>query len=384
MRWQPAFLCALAGLAGCALSDAARAAQWSCEPQLSWLVGYNSNVQLAPSNVQATGEAILSLDAVFKGLTETTEWDLHPHLDFQRYPQHDGFNANTGSLQGAFTTRTERSQFSVNAGYEEASTLTTELVDTGIVDGNTSRNTASAALGWQRELSERQQLGLQVSYANVVYPNGEQFGLIGYRYPSVTLSDTLAYSARTSFSFALFADDLYAPLTGYDSSDRGARVSFTHRFSDRVKVSATLGISETDVLGNVQHGSVWDVRATRTTEHGHFDLDYSQTVQPSGRGYLIRRNAATLSLSQQLKGSLYGTVSLLDLRNSNLASGPFLDVPRYSSADVGLEWHVSLQVVITLAGGYASTITAVTYQPANGWHGAINTVWTPVPRSTSR
>jgi hypothetical protein len=383
MRWPLGWARTSAVLA-CALCTAAEAAQWSVEPQLTWLMGYNSNVQLAPSNVQETGEAILSLDAVLKALTETSEWDLHPRLEFQRYPRNDGFNANNGSLQGQYTHHGERSALSLNAGYEEASTLTTELTDTGIVDGNTRRDSANAGLGWRFDLSELQQLQLQGSYVNVVYPNGEQFGLIGYRYPSVSLGDTLAYSLQTSFGASLYANHLYAPQTGYESSDRGVRANITHVFSDRIKVSAMLGFGETVVLGNTQHGSVWDLQGTRTTEHGHWDLDYSQSVQPSGRGYLIRRNQVTLGVSQQVRGQLWATVSVLDLRNSNLSSQPFMDVPRYSSVDAGLEWHLSEVLVLGVTGGYASTVTAVTYQPANAWHAAVNAVWTPVPRSVSR
>jgi hypothetical protein len=383
MRW-PLGLPRTSAVLACALCTGAEAAQWSVEPQLTWLMGYNSNIQLAPSNVQETGEAILSLDAVLKGRTETSEWDLHPHVDFQRYPRNDGFNANSGSLQGQYARHGERWGFTMNAGYEDASTLTTELTDTGIVDGSTRRNSANVGLAWQYDLSERQELQLQGSYANVVYPNGEQFGLVGYRYPSVSAGDTLVYSLQTSFGFTLYANDLHAPITGYDSSDRGARVKLTHIFSDLISVSATVGFGETVVLGNTQHGSIWDLRATRTTQHGHWDLDYSQSVQPSGRGYLIRKDSATLSLSQQLRGQLWATAAILDVRNSNLSSGPFLDVPRYSSIDAGLEWHVSEVVVLGVTSGYASTLTSVTYQSANGWHASLNAVWTPVPRSVSR
>jgi hypothetical protein len=383
MRW-PLELARTSAVLACALCTTVRAAQWSFEPQLTWLMGYNSNVQLAPSNVQETGEAILSLDAVLKGLTETSEWDLHPHLDLQRYPRNDGFNANNGSLQAQYARHGERSGFTLNAGYEEASTLTTELTDTGIVDGNARRDSANVGLGWQHDLSERQELQLQGSYVNVRYPNGEQFGLIGYRYPSASLGDRLLHSLQTSFSASLYANQLYAPQTGYESSDRGVRVNVTHIFSDRIKMSAMLGFGETVVLGNTQHGSVWDLHGTRTTEHGHWDIDYSQSVEPSGRGYLVRRNSATLSLSQQVRGQLWVTASVLDLRNSNLSTQAFMDVPRYSSVDAGLEWHLSEVLVVGVTTGYASTLTAVTYQPASGWHAAANAVWTPVARSISR
>src|SRR5262249_12697065 len=112
--------------------------------------------------------------------------------------------------------------------------------------------------------------------------------------------------------------------------------------------------------------------------------DLSQALQPSGRGYLVRRDSALLTVSQNVSPRLYATLSLQFVRNDQVASGPFLDVPHYFTGDAGFEWHATEHVVVGVTGGYTQVEEAVTAQQARGWQTYINTRWTPVPASVSR
>lgn len=253
---------ALAALAAAVGWRCAAAAQWSIEPQLGLLVNYNSNLLLTPTGELASEGTTVSVDATMKHVTDTSEMDLHPHLDLQRFAEQPSLNADNGSVQGSYTTQAERSSLSVSGGYEKASTLTTELTETGIVDTNTRRETTSAGLSLGRDFSERQHLDLQGSFVDVIYPNGEQVGLVGYRYPSVTLMDTFKFSELTSLAAAAVVDELTAPLTGYEAHDQGLRLMLKHSFSTRLNISATIGGTNTTVASVTQHGYVWDLHAT--------------------------------------------------------------------------------------------------------------------------
>jgi hypothetical protein len=375
---------AFAALAACAACPPADAAQWSVEPQLALLVDYNSNLLLAASGQQASEGTTLSVDTTLKRVTDSTEMDLHPHLELQRFASDAALDADNGSVQGAYAAHDERSSFNLTGGYERISTLGSELADTGIIDTSTRRETTTAGLTLGHDVSERQHLDLQGSYTDVVYPGGEQVGLIGYRYPSASLTDTFTVSALTSLSAAVQADQLKAPVSGYEARDEGIRLTLTHSFSMLVKVAASAGVTATTVSNYTQHGSVWDLHATRNSELGEWDFDYSQTLQPSGRGYLVRRDATNLTLSQNVAPRLYATLTLQAIRNSNLSNGVFLDVPRYLASDAGFDWHLSEHVVVSVTAGLAEIREPVTYELARGWHCAVNTRWTPRPRSVSR
>jgi hypothetical protein len=374
----------LAALAASAACRSAAAAQWSIEPQLGLLLDYNSNLLLVPSGEQASGGMTVSVDATMKRVTESTEMDLHPHLELQRFPSEQALNADNGSVQGSYAARAERSSVSVTGSYEKASTLTTELSETGIVDTSTRRETTTAGLTLGHDLSERQHLDLQVSYTDVVYPGGEQVGLVGYRYPSGTLTYTFGISERTSLAAGVVVDQLQAPLTGYEAHDQGIRLTLKHAFSTRLNVSAVAGGTNTTVAGVTQHGYVWDLHATYNSLLTQWDVDYSQSLQPSGRGYLVRRDAGNLTISQNVAARLYATLTVQDIRNSQVAGGPFQDVPHYFSGDAGFDWHASEHVVVSVTAGLAELEEPVTYQTARGWHAAVNTRWTPMPLSISR
>src|SRR5215469_6703814 len=163
-------LAALVALAACAH---VRAAQWSIEPQYGLLVGYNSNLLLAPTAQKASGEIFLDLDATLKRVTAQTELDLHPHIELQRFPSYAALDANNGSIQGAVTTKQERSSFSLTGSYESVSTFTSEPSSTGIIEVSTRRETSSAGLSLGRDFSERQHVDLQGNFENVIYPGGE-------------------------------------------------------------------------------------------------------------------------------------------------------------------------------------------------------------------
>ena len=375
---------ALAALAPLAACGVARAAQWSIEPQFGLLVNYNSNLLLAPTGELASEGTTLSVDATLKRDTGSMEMDLHPHLDLQRFANDPTLNANNGSLQGSYSTHSERSTFSLGAGYEKASTLVTELSSTGIIDANTRRETTSASVSLGRDFSETQHLDLQGTYANVVYPDGEQAGLVGYRYPVVSLTDTFTVSPRTSWSVGAQADQLKVPQTDYLANDQGLRLTLKHSFSALTSVAMAAGGTNTTVAGTSQHGYVWDLHGTHNSLLTQWDVDISQTLQPSGRGYLVRRNSVSVSASQNVAPRLYATMNLQFVRNSEVAGGPFLDVPRYFSGDAGFDYHVAEHIVVSVTGGYTELEEPGSYQHARGWRAGVNTRWTPVPLTTSR
>lgn len=375
---------ALAALGALAACGPARAAQWSIEPQLALLVGYNSNLLLQPTHEQASAETFLDLDATLKHVTDRTELDLHPHIELQRFPNYSQLNANNGSIQGAFTTQQERSSFNLTGGYEDLSTFTSEPSSTGIIAVGVRRETTSAGVTVGRDFTERQHVDLQGNFTDVVYPGGEPVGLVGYRYPTVTLSDTFKLSELSTFTAGVTVDELNSPLTNYEAHDQGLRFSFSHTFSPQYSASAAVGGTNTTVAGVTQHGYVWDVHGTHNSLLTQWDADYSQTLQPSGRGYLVRRDAATLSVAQNVSARFYATLSLQFVRNHEVAGGPFYDVPRYFAGDAGFDWHVSEHVVVSVTGGYTELEEPANYELAKGWHTFVNTRWTPTPASVSR
>ncbi len=375
---------ALTGFAVCGACGHVTAAEWSIQPELQWRMDHDSNRRLAVNGEQPSDGSWLLLDSTFKRATETLAVDLHPHLEVQRFSGDSALDSQNGSLSGSLQRVGERTSYNLTGSYERASTLTTELADTGVVDASTRRNTASGSVGIAHDFSETRHLDLSGTYTDVRYPDGLRLGLVGYRYPSLTAHYTLGLSERTSLSAIAFGDRVTAPLTGYVSREVGVRLAGSHSFTMRIKWYASIGISQTQVLSETQHGYVWELRASRDSQLGQWGLSHNRSVQPSGRGVLVRRDDLAVSLSQSIAPKLYATLSVHDIRNANLASGPFLEVPRYFTGDAGLEWRLSTQWVVDLTGGMSEDRQPTNNEIARGWRAALNTRWTPAAWSSSR
>jgi hypothetical protein len=107
-------------------------------------------------------------------------------------------------------------------------------------------------------------------------------------------------------------------------------------------------------------------------------------VQPSGSGYLVDRDALSLTLAQNIAASLFATLTAQDIRNSNVAGGAFEGVSHYTSCDAGLEWHLSLQLVLNITAGMAENRQPPFDQLVRAWRGAVTLHWSPNPLSVSR
>src|SRR5262249_32335459 len=148
--------------------------------------------------------------------------------------------------------------------------------------------------------------------------------------------------------------------TDYEAHDQGLRLSLKHTFSAQYSASVAVGGTNTTVSGVTQHGYVWDLHATRNSLLTQWDVDIGQTLQPSGGGYLVRRDSATLGAARNVSPRLYATMALQYVRNYEVAGGPFLDVPRYFTGDAGFDWHASANIVVSVTAGYTEVEEAVT------------------------
>jgi hypothetical protein len=240
---------------------------------------------------------------------------------------------------------------------------------------------------------------VQASYANVEYPNGERFGLIGYRYPSLSTTYTYAPTTLTSLNLTAFGDVLTAPASDYKARELGVRAGIDHTISERWRVSASAGVSQThtDEQGifffgffiptspaHTDHGSVWSLHLTRFADLTQWTLAYDRNVQPSGVGVLVRRDILNLSATRHLSSRLNATMSLQRYVNDNFSANKHADDRRYLTGDAGLDWHASEQMVLSVSAGYSQSQLVSFEQRATGWRSAFGIRWTPDRWSASR
>jgi archaellin len=354
---------------------------------VQWYVDHDSNRLLTPINEEADNAAWLTIDTVFKRATETGEIDAHPEILIQQFSGNSGLDSTNGSLQLSAMHKGETFSYNASAGYSDNSTLISELANSGIIDASARQEAANGSVGLTDQFTELQRVGLQGTYANVKYPNGEPVGLIGYRDPGISATYAYALSPQTTLSAIASGSWLTAPDIDFGSRDEGARVAWSRILTATTSVSASVGIIRTHIGSQEVNGSVWGVQGTHNSELAQWSFSLTRDVVPSGLGLLIRRDELDLSVVRNIAPRLDATVSILAAHNSDLVASFTEDDRRYLTGSAGFNWHASSQWVLslTLRGSEARVPTEVErLQLATGWQTVLTLTWTPQPWTRSR
>ena len=160
-----------ATLGSCALGTGVAplwAAQWTITPTYSSSVDYDSNRRLLTRG-SASEAGVLTVDMRFDRALENFDFSLEPRYAFRRYSDSSLGNGDDRSIYGAINWNGEKSTLNVTASYWDQSTLATEVLETGIVTGDTHRRLAQAAATWNWNQTERRTLVAQLSDMDVSY-----------------------------------------------------------------------------------------------------------------------------------------------------------------------------------------------------------------------
>src|ERR1700748_821022 len=150
-------------LLGAGGAGSLHAAEWSLQPLLSWSADFDDNRSLEPGTA-GSEQAVLAADFRLQRSLENLQFSLEPRVDVRRYSNSIYGPGNDRSLAGGLSWTGERAQLVLNTSIADQNTLTTELLETGIIDTNSRRRlkTASGELDLSR--TEKHLFFTQFSY----------------------------------------------------------------------------------------------------------------------------------------------------------------------------------------------------------------------------
>lgn len=378
---------AFLGFAAYCVCSIVSAAQWSLQPTVQLYFDHDSNRLLTPVNEESDDAAWLTIDALLKRASETGEVDVHPEIQIQRFSGDTPLDSNNGSLQLSALHNGEIFSYTASAGYADRSTYISELENTGVIDASARQEAANVNAGVADQFTERQRVGVQATYVDVKYPDGEHVGLVGYSDPGVSMTYTYGLSPETSLSASAFGSRATAPDSGFSSRDVGSRFAWAYIFSPTTNISASVGVSRANIESQESTGSLWALQGTHNSELTQWTFSFTRDVVPSGFGLLIRRDELDLSLIHKISQHLDATLSVLAAHNSDLLTSFTEDNRRYFSGAAGIDWHTAPQWVLSFkvrASEARVPSTTERLQVADGWQSIISLLWTPLPWTKSR
>ena len=375
-----------AALGSCALGAGVapvRAAEWSIAPIYSSSVDYDSNRRLLVEG-KGSEAAILSVDLKFKHALEDLAFTLEPRYSLRRFTDATLGNGDDRSLNAEMNWVRERSALDLTASYWDQSTLTSELLETGIVSANTHRRAAQAGMSWNWNQTERRALIAQLSYMDISYYGQAAALFPGYRYPSGSLGERFSFSERGTFTLSAFGSSLQSSTQGNSSREAGVQAEVIYQFSEKNNLDASLGESQRVLVGQKSLGTDASVSLTHSFFLGSLALGYSRSLVPYGFGFLVERQQYTAAITRPLTPFLDSTLSFLRIQNNETAILLHLDRRNYNDLSAGLRWHpaetwsvaAAIEAIRTQTPDFAG-------ETVRGFRSDLSVTWTPLPKSRS-
>jgi hypothetical protein len=313
-------------------------------------------------------------------------WDIviEPRYSYRRYSDSALGNGDDRSLFAGYDFTGERNTVNLTGSFWDQSTLQTEFLETGIVNGNTHRRLAQGSGNWTWAQTERRQLIAQLSYMDVSYRGDTSALLPGYRYPSGSLGERFGFSERGSFTVSVYGSALSSDSRGNSSRQYGLQGQIIYAFSERTRLDASLGESSRRLAGESEHGTDAAVALTHNMTLGSFSLNYTRSLVPYGTGFLVQRQQLTATVSRALTPFLDANLALLRVKNNQTAVLLNLDRRSYDSVSGGLGWRpletltlsAQLTALRTQTPGFDS-------KTVHEWRSGVSLNWTPRPSSRS-
>ncbi|MBF8755977.1 hypothetical protein [Pseudomonas guariconensis] len=147
----------------------------------------------------------------------------------------------------------DKGRYGLVGTYVESSTLSSAVLETGVITTDGTQKLYTLTGNWSRQLSERGLLENETSYDDASY---DVSTLIGYKEYANRLSYTYAWTERTD----LFTRFIYRR---YEPDDRNAAIAsnsytpvigLTHQFTERLEGSVNVGVNEVSGDGGGRKG----------------------------------------------------------------------------------------------------------------------------------
>ncbi|HEY0339998.1 MAG TPA: hypothetical protein VGC34_04275, partial [Steroidobacteraceae bacterium] len=295
------------------------AAEWSLQPLLSWAADFDDNRNLEPGTA-GSEEAVVSADVKLQRSMENLQLSLEPRVDIRRFSNSIYGPGDDRSLAAGLLWSRERVQFNFNASISDQNTLTTELLETGIVDTNTRRRLKTTNFELDLPMSEKHLFFTQFSYLGSSY-SGNLFAeeaLPGYRYFSGAVGERFILTEHLTLSTSVFGDLLHSDRAGGSSHEAGLQAGISYAHSERTSFDLQLGESRRTlagatydvlVLGSDGQPEIAQFSVPTTTSNGtnisasfnhNFELsaislNYTRSLVPYGSGLLVERQQVSAS-----------------------------------------------------------------------------------------
>lgn len=228
--------------------------------------------------------------------------------------------------------------YGVSAKYEEMSTRTSELTDTGLVASDATKASSSLSANGRAELDERNSLALNVSYQKAVYRGGSftDYSELG---GGVTFNH--AWDERSvpylGYSFSRYMPDSAAGASLRHSARAGIKLAFSETLSG--DIHAGISGAGSGAGNGLQGGAALRYAGSRSS----WSLDAARSTSASGLGAYVESDSLNASWSYALSEKANAGVDLGWRRNrSETAPAVIRQFSAWAGRELDAFWRLRI------------------------------------------
>jgi hypothetical protein len=347
----------------------AYANEWTAEGSASLTGTFDDNIRLSATNSQSVFGAIFAPYLAVHGRSPLWDMKFMADLSISQYTEDSNLNSEDPRLRLDARYKTQLGLLRLEGEASRASTLVTEVADTGNFTTTTQRNLIRLAPSWSYSVTELDTISIGAGWTEVDY---ESNALNDYRsfnaYTAWARQVTQADVVSLSLSGSHFISDSVVEL---QSSSVTAQVIWDHAFSDRLSTSVAAGPQYymTDVL--VPGGGLMTDEESAVGYSANASVDYQLSeltsvgasighkIEPTSSGSPLQRTRLEISARHQFQPRLSGSVRAFVQQDSNPTDDSAASRDRnYFSIEPRLTWEVAEDWDLTGAYRFRTQDTA--------------------------
>ena len=336
----------------------------------------------------------MTLDTHFEHDTERLQLRLRPYGEFERYTDHRLDPTSEEGIEATATwLATERSSFTLHTLVQDASTVYSDLLSTGLIHVGQRRRDETFDGTWGYQQTERWTVQLEASYNGSDYHGPGTSELSNYRQSTGTATESFAFNEQLTLSVNASGGD--AHTTGAEQSTRIDSLGggFQWQPTERAGVQGSVGLSRQTTAGLTSNTTIGELSVTYRTELSNFALTAQRLLQPSGVGIFTQVDEATLTVGRNLSERLTLDSEAQVYRTTSAFTSPFISFTyadrTYAESHLRLNWQqtptltLAVQLQYQRATDPASFLYPLGFQ-AHGWAVSLLSVWAPLGATVSR
>lgn len=336
---------ATAGLltaATCALLAADHAsAQWTIEPRVRAGAEFDDNATLAirtDEEISLDG-LLFDVSANFGYDAARTEFDLEPLVRSNNYSDNPELESTDVFVGSRLTHQLQSSNLALRVNYDRQTTRTGERADADFNEelddfiGDDSGQVGTVGMrekwrfrpAWFFDISNVTRIGAELEYTDVQYDEDFAGLLEDYTDSRIDLNYERDVSDRTTTLVRLTgrvydADaDMAEEITGY-----GGQVGLRHELSPTTRVTALVGVEDTDTASAEPVGEVTVIRRLETIS---ISAQFRRNLNASGVGRVSVRDQINVNFTRQLSERFTAGIGVRAYRTERLEDDTFTGTP---------------------------------------------------------